>query len=83
MIPEFGQFALFLALGLALIKAVVPLLGPRLREDWMALARPAAPGQFVFVSVAFVVLCHAFLNDDFSVLYVATNSNSALPTPIR
>ena len=49
----------------------------------MALARPAATGQFVFVSVAFVVLCHAFLNDDFSVLYVATNSNSALPTPYK
>ncbi len=84
MIPEFGQFALILALGLALIQAVVPLLGAvRLREDWMALARPAATGQFVFVSVAFVVLCHAFLNDDFSVLYVATNSNSALPTPYK
>ena len=84
MIPEFGQFALILALGLALIQAFVPLLGAvRQREDWMALARPAATGQFVFVAAAFVVLCHAFLNDDFSVLYVATNSNTALPTAYK
>ena len=62
MIPELGQFALILALGLALIQASVPLLGAtRERKDWMALARPAATGQFVFVLAAFLVLCHAFL----------------------
>ncbi|MED5534918.1 MAG: heme lyase CcmF/NrfE family subunit, partial [Pseudomonadota bacterium] len=53
------------------------------RKDWMALARPAATGQFVFVLAAFLVLCHAFLNDDFSVLYVSLNSNTALPTPYK
>jgi len=84
MIPELGQFALILALGLALIQASVPLLGAaRQREDWMALARPAATGQFVFVVAAFLVLCYAFVNDDFSVLYVSMNSNSALPTPYK
>ena len=84
MIPELGQFALILALGLALIQASVPLLGAtRGRQDWMALARPAAVGQFVFVAAAFLVLCHAFLNDDFSVLYVSLNSNTALPTPYK
>ena len=84
MIPELGQFALILALGLALIQASVPLLGAtRERKDWMALARPAATGQFVFVLAAFLVLCHAFLNDDFSVLYVSLNSNTALPTPYK
>ena len=84
MIPEFGHFALILALGLALIQASVPLLGAaRRRADWMALARPMAVGQFVFVAAAFLVLCHAFYNDDFSVQYVAFNSNTALPTPYK
>ena len=84
MIPEFGHFALILALGLALIQASVPLLGAaRQRADWMALARPMAVGQFVFVAAAFVVLAHAFYVDDFSVRYVALNSNTALPTPYK
>ena len=84
MIPEFGHFALVLALGLALIQASVPMLGAaRQRADWMALARPAAVGQFVFVAAAFVVLAHAFYTDDFSVSYVALNSNTALPTPYK
>jgi cytochrome c-type biogenesis protein CcmF len=84
VIPELGQFALILALGLALIQASVPILGAaREREDWMALARPVAVGQFVFVAAAFLILCHAFLNDDFTVLYVATNSNSALPNAYK
>lgn len=84
MIPEIGQFALILALGLAFIQATIPLLGALwCRADLIAIARPAATGQFVFVTVAFIVLCHAFLNNDFSVLYVANNSNSALPTPYK
>ena len=49
----------------------------------MALARPMAVGQFVFVAAAFVVLAHAFYTDDFSVRYVALNSNTALPTPYK
>ncbi len=80
MIPEFGQLALALALCLALVQATVPLVGAALgRADWMALARPAAAGQFVFVAIAFGALEYAFLNDDFSVLFVAQHSNSALP----
>ncbi len=80
MIPEIGQFALILALCLALIQATVPLLGAfKGRADWMALARPVAAGQFVFVAIAFGVLEYAFLSDDFSVLFVAEHSNSALP----
>ena len=57
MIPELGQFALILALCLALVQATLPLVGAaRGRRDWMALARPAAAGQFVFVAIAFGVL---------------------------
>jgi cytochrome c-type biogenesis protein CcmF len=80
MIPEFGQIALALALCLALVQGTLPIVGAALgRADWMALARPAAAGQFVFVSIAFGTLVYAFLSDDFSVLFVAQHSNSALP----
>jgi len=81
MIPELGQLALILVLCLGLIQATVPLVGAaRGRADWMALARPTAAGQFVFAALAFGVLAHAFLTDDFSVEYVALHSNSNLPT---
>jgi cytochrome c-type biogenesis protein CcmF len=80
MIPEIGQFALILAFCLALIQTVLPLAGAaRGQTEWMALARPAAAGQFVFIAIAFGTLEYAFLNDDFSVLFVAQHSNSALP----
>jgi cytochrome c-type biogenesis protein CcmF len=80
MIPEFGQLALALALCLALVQSTLPLLGAaRGRADWMALARPAAAGQFVFVAIAFGALEYALLTDDFSVGFVAQHSNSALP----
>ena len=80
MIPEIGHFALILALSLAICQGVMPLLGAhRGDEALMAVARPAARGQFVFVAVAFACLAWSFLNDDFSVLYVANHSQLALP----
>ncbi|HET6602795.1 MAG TPA: heme lyase CcmF/NrfE family subunit [Xanthomonadaceae bacterium] len=84
MIPELGQFALVLALLLAIAQSALPLLGAH-RGDaaLMATARPAALGQFVFVSLAFVLLATAFVTQDFSVAYVAQNSNSLLPVPYR
>ena len=80
MIPEIGHFALILALSLALCQSVMPLLGAH-RGDaaLMAVARPAALGQFVFVAIAFLCLAYAFLSSDFSLLYVANNSQLALP----
>ncbi len=84
MIPELGQIALWLALGVALIQGTVPLVGAaRGRADWMALARPAAQTHFLLVALAFACLTASFVRNDFSVLYVATNSNSALPLPYR
>ena len=81
MIPEIGQFALILALSLAVCQAVLPLVGAhRGDEAMMGVARTAATGHFVFVGVAFVCLVWAFVNDDFSVLYVANHSQLALPT---
>src|SRR5690606_30322646 len=50
---------------------------------WQAAVRPAVIGQFAMLSLAIATLIHAFVNFDFSVLYVASNSNSALPTFYR
>ncbi len=84
MIPELGNFSLMLALSLALILGTVPIVGSfRGNERWMALARPAATGQFVFTSIALVCLIYLFVANDFSVLNVATNSNSMLPVYYR
>ncbi|ELX13152.1 cytochrome c-type biogenesis protein CcmF [Janthinobacterium sp. HH01] len=84
MIAELGNFALMLALALALVQASLPLLGAwRGNQRWIALARPAAAGQFVFVSAAFGCLLAAFAVNDFSVAYVASNSNSMLPIYYR
>jgi len=84
MIPELGHFALIVALCIALVQAIVPLIGS-FRGDaaWMALARPAAQGQFVFIAIAFGCLAWSFLSNDFSVLNVASNSNSSLPAAYR
>jgi hypothetical protein len=53
MIPELGHFALVVALFIALALGTLPLVGAA-RGDvaWMALARPAAQAQFVFVALA-------------------------------
>ena len=84
MIPEFGHFALWLALGVSLVLGIVPMVGAqRGRSDWMALARPTATLLFVLVAIAFACLTASFVRHDFSVLYVASNSNSALPLPYR
>ena len=81
MIPEIGHFALILALGLAICQSVLPLLGAhRESKAMMAVARPAATAQFIFILISFVCLTWAFLDSDFSVLYVANHSQLALPT---
>ena len=80
MYPELGQLTLILALLLSVLLAVVPLAGALTgRDSLQAFARPLASGMFVFTGLAFAILTHAFLVDDFSVAYVANNSNSMLP----
>ena len=84
MVPELGQFALILALCLALVQGTLPLAGAATgNASWIAVARPAAQGQFVFVALAFGFLIHLFVVNDFSVANVATNSNSTLPLQYR
>ncbi len=81
MIPEIGHFALILALSLALCQGIMPLFGAhRGDKALMAVARPAAIGQLVFVAISFACLIWSFLESDFSLLYVANHSQIALPT---
>ena len=81
MIPEIGHFALILALGMAVIQTVFPLAGAQFGyQGWIHVAKPAARLQAFFLMFSFAALVWAFLADDFSVRYVATNSNTKLPT---
>jgi cytochrome c-type biogenesis protein CcmF len=80
MAAELGIFSLILAFVLSLSQAFFGLTGAwRGKAVWMAVARPAVSGQFVFVVMAFACLVYCFVHNDFSVLYVARNSNSQLP----
>ena len=80
MIPELGNFALLLALSLAIVQTIFPLVGATQKiPNWMAVARPAASGQLFFMLIAYACLTYAFVTNDFSVLYVANHSNTELP----
>lgn len=80
MIPEIGHFALIIALCITIVQSVLPLAGATIGiQRWVAIAKPAALGQFLFVAIAYACLTWAFLDHDFSVLYVAKNSNTQLP----
>src|SRR2546422_11265902 len=84
MVPEIGQFALIMALLLALTQATIPLIGAqRGNWSWIAVAAPAGQAQFIFIAIAFCCLGYSFITNDFSVLNVATNSNSQLPLHYR
>ncbi|MFN2511644.1 MAG: heme lyase CcmF/NrfE family subunit [Pyrinomonadaceae bacterium] len=84
MVPEIGQFALIIALLVALTQAILPMVGAsRGKQSWVAVAVPAGQAQFIFVAIAFCCLGYSFIINDFSVLNVATNSNSRLPLHYR
>ena len=80
MIPELGHFSLILALGLSVALAVLPALGVYRRDALLMQTGPSiATGLFVLLAFSFGCLMYSFIQDDFSVAYVANNSNSALP----
>ncbi len=84
MLGEIGQITLILALLVSLLQAALPLAGAqRGIGAWMAVARPAAYAQLALVAIAFVILSHGFVTQDFSLRYVAENSNSLLPLMYR
>jgi cytochrome c-type biogenesis protein CcmF len=81
MIAELGHFALILALLMAIIQGLLPIIGAaRSVAGWVNVARPAAYGQLLFMAFSYACLTYAFLVHDFTVAYVAQNSNTALPT---
>ncbi len=84
MIPEIGHFALILALVFAVLQSTIPLAGTATsRVSWMLMARPLVWGQFTFLAISFAALTMSFVNDDFTVAYVANNSNSLLPVQYK
>jgi len=84
MIPEFGHFSLILAFAVAVVLSIVPIIGAAKNDTvMMSMARPAALTQFLFVGLAYAILTRAFIVHDFSVLYVAENSNMVQPLLYR
>ncbi|MGB3668258.1 MAG: heme lyase CcmF/NrfE family subunit [Bermanella sp.] len=84
MLPELGHFALILALVFACLQSVVPFVGTATgRTSLMVMSRPLSWGQFLFLLISFIALAVSFVNDDFSVAYIANNSNSLLPVQYK
>lgn len=80
MIAELGLFFLILALLVAGMLVIIPVMGLRLqRSAWMAAARTYAFLHFIFIALAYLCLTWCFLSDDFSVIYVVNNSSVLLP----
>ncbi|MCG6901130.1 MAG: heme lyase CcmF/NrfE family subunit [Rhodobacter sp.] len=80
MIVELGHFALILAFAVAIVQAIVPLVGAQKGwRSWMAVAEPAASAQFLLTLAAFGALTYAFVTSDFSVQLVVLNSHTDKP----
>jgi cytochrome c-type biogenesis protein CcmF len=80
MTAEIGHFALILALMVAVVQSVMPLVGAhRGKAEWMAIAKPAALTQLGLVVISFAALTQLYLTSDFSVLNVVQNSHTAKP----
>ncbi|MBC7147201.1 MAG: heme lyase CcmF/NrfE family subunit [Thioclava marina] len=80
MINELGHFALILAFAVAIVQAVVPLVGAHKGwRGWMALGEPAAIAQFLLIAVSFAAITYAFVVSDFSVKLVWANSHTDKP----
>ena len=84
MIAELGHFALIIALGLALMQSLVPMVGSfKGYTAWMRLGHSLSYGQFLFIAISFICLATAFWLDDFSLKYVSQNSNTQLPNQYK
>lgn len=80
MIAELGNFCLCLALCVSIAQTIVPILGAHQNNhSWMMFARPAAYTQWLLIAFAYLLLTYAFITHDYSILYVANNSNNAQP----
>ena len=80
MVAEFAHFSLIIALFIAWMQTIIPQIGASIKNQlWMSCARPLVLAQSLFISLSFICLVFLFINDDFSVRYVAENSNTLLP----
>ncbi|MEC8868777.1 MAG: heme lyase CcmF/NrfE family subunit, partial [Pseudomonadota bacterium] len=78
--PEVGHLAAIVGFVAAIILSGLGHLGAATRRrNWVENSGSFAVLQLVALVVAFILLVHAFLVDDYSVVYVATNSNALLP----
>lgn len=84
MIPEIGHFFLTLSLALAVMLSIYPLIGTyRQSSQMMKMARPLSYALFTFTLLSFLCLIYSLIINDFSVVYVANNSNNSLPVYYR
>ncbi|WP_404402027.1 heme lyase CcmF/NrfE family subunit [Idiomarina seosinensis] len=84
MIAEAGHLSIAIALAFSVLLAGYALYGAwRGHGGIMSYARPLALGQFLFTAIAFALLVAAFVINDFSIAYVAANSNTQLPVHYR
>ncbi len=80
MIPELGHFALIIALAFAICLSVVPMVGIYSNNaKLVSYAKPLTFGMFIFTAISLFILGYSFVQDDFSVKYIAGHSNSYLP----
>ena len=84
MIGELGTFCLVLAFCVAIAQAVLPIVGTIAnRPSWMSFSRTAAYLQWLLIAIAYALLTYAFIEHDYSIRYVANNSNNAQPLAYR
>jgi cytochrome c-type biogenesis protein CcmF len=80
MITELGHFSLILALFVAIIQSIVPLIGAaRGHLGWMAVGRSCALTGFVLTALSLLSLMHAYVTSDFTVINVIQNSHTDKP----
>lgn len=80
MIAELGHFAMIASLAMAVLLSVLPLWGANNNNGLlMNTSRPLSWGMFILLGISFYILCYSFYVNDFTLTYVANNSNSALP----
>src|ERR1700682_4940936 len=80
MITELGHFALILALFVAMIQSIIPMIGASRRQvGWMAVGRSCALVGFALTALAMLALMHAYVTSDFTVINVAQNSHTDKP----
>jgi cytochrome c-type biogenesis protein CcmF len=84
MIPEIGLYCLILAFCLSIVQGILPMAGSYIRATrWLQLAVPLSLLSCLLLCASFATLVYCFVADDFSLQYVANNSNTQLPVPYK